>query len=265
MIYKITHSTKYTYTEPVSACHNYLHLGPRDSALQKCEYHRVVVHPVPADRDKCDDYFGNHVEYFSIHQPHRRLTVTATSRVRVEAPPPDVNASPPWEDIVEQLRTDRSPDSLNASQFTAGSPRIPLNSNSSLLRGTATNGDLDMADDAQAAIEIRRYAIESFTPGRPLLEAAQELNARIHADFAYDSKATTLNTPLWIAFKQRRGVCQDFAHVGVACLRSLGLAARYVSGYLRTDPPPGKPRMVRRGCFARLVLALLRLARLDRS
>lgn len=221
MKYKITHTTHYDYTEAVSICHNQVRLTPRDTLYQSCDFHRLEIKPT-AERDgRRNDYFGNRVDAFSIHKPHSSLTVTATSRVTVK-PLPSLaeTASPPWEAVAKKLREQTTPDVLDAYQFVFDSPLVAR--------------DRPLAD----------YAQPCFPPGCPILQAARELTRRIHRDFVYDSQATTVNTPLRQVFQQRRGVCQDFAHVQIGCLRSLGLAARYVSGYLRTEPPPGQARLV---------------------
>jgi len=221
MLYKITHTTKYAYTDPVSICRNQVRLTPRQLATQKCKSHRLEIKPSPARRERGNDYFGNRVYSFSIHRPHRVLTVTATSRVEVQpAPVPDLEETERWERVREMLQGDRSPAGLADYQFAFDSPLV--------------------AHDA----ELATFARESFPAGRPVLAGARDLTARIHDGFRYDPKATTVHTPLREVLKKRRGVCQDFAHVQIGCLRSLGLAARYISGYLRTEPPPGKPRLV---------------------
>lgn len=221
MQYKITHTTRYDYTEAVSICHNQVRLTPRDTLYQSCDFHRLEIKPT-AERDgRRNDYFGNRVDAFSIHKPHSSLTVTATSRVTVKPLPNFAEAaSPPWESVAKKLREQTTPDVLDAYQFVFDSPLVAR--------------DRALAEYAQA----------SFPPGCPVLQATRQLTSRIHRDFVYDSQATTVNTPLRQVFQQRRGVCQDFAHVQIGCLRSLGLAARYVSGYLRTEPPPGQARLV---------------------
>lgn len=221
MHYKITHSTRYAYTEAVPVCHNLVHLAPRDGRSQTCEQHRLLIHPTPVSRARRKDYFGNHVDYFSIQEAHRGLTVTSTSRVRVNPlPTVDPSDTPSWESVVGAFREDRGPQSLDAIQYCFDSPYIRVSST--------------LAD----------YARQSFTPKRPILEAALDLNHRIHSDFTYDAKATTVKSKAEQVLQGRRGVCQDFAHVAIASLRSLGIPGRYVSGYLRTMPPPGKPRLV---------------------
>jgi len=167
------------------------------------------------------DYFGNTLSFFTVEEPHKVLIVEAKSKVKIDGQTsPAPGLSRPWEESAGSLAADRSEEGLAAYQFQFASPRVRLNK------------------------EFASYALESFTPARPMREALMELTARINADFRFDSKATTVRTPPEEVFKKRHGVCQDFAHVEIACLRSIKVAARYVSGYLRTHPPPGKPRMV---------------------
>ncbi len=214
MNYTVTHTTKYTYSDAVPVCHNVVHLEPRPLPSQKYHDFRMLVHPEPFDIRSGKDSFGNNETYFSIEQAHLGLTVTAVSRIEV-VPTDRQYESPAWEEIVEQLKTPKQEELLEASVFA-----FPT-SHTSVLP------------------EIREYAEVSFTPGRPVFEASQELTSRIHEDFQYDPRATNVSTPIMDVFASRRGVCQDFAHLQLACFRSLGLAAKYVSGYLRTFPPPG--------------------------
>jgi transglutaminase-like putative cysteine protease len=166
------------------------------------------------------DYFGNLLCFFTVQEPHRELLVEARSEVTVldesTSGPQD---SPQWEEAVQRISTDRSPEGLQAYQFRFESPRIKLRP------------------------EFAAYGLQSFTPQRPMREALLDLTARIHNDFSFDSKVTNVRTTTEEVFRKRRGVCQDFAHFQIACLRSLNLPARYVSGYLRTHPPPGQPRL----------------------
>jgi transglutaminase-like putative cysteine protease len=159
--------------------------------------------------------------HFSISEPHRALDVVATSVVEITpVPPPLPELSPAWEGVVERLYSDRRRDVLDAFQMTFESPHIGKSE------------------------DFLEFARPAFAPGRPVLEAVSALSGRIHSEFAYDNKSTDISTPLAQVLEQKRGVCQDFAHLMIACLRSLGLAARYVSGYLLTHPPPGKPKLV---------------------
>ena len=221
MTYLISHTTKYTYSEAVPVCHNEVRLSPRETGWQRCRAHVLTIHPEPASRGRRMDYFGNTVDYFSIHVAHRNLAVTSSSRVELaSAESPDIGATPAWEQVAEQLAGPGRIRLLDTLQYVYPSPSVLPNP------------------------QLREYALASFPPGRPIGEAARELTARLHRDFAYDTRATTIHTPLDDVFRLRRGVCQDFAHVQIGCLRSLGLAARYVSGYLRTLPPAGRPRLV---------------------
>jgi transglutaminase-like putative cysteine protease len=221
MKYRVTHTTTYSYTEPVPICHNQVYLTPRDLPHQTCRLHKLIIKPRPATMGKRWDYFGNQLNYFSLHDGHHRLTVTAHSKVVIRprrARNPAESA--PWEQVVEGLRHDTTLAGLDAYQFVFDSPYVA------------------------ASPELAAYTRISFQSARPLLDAVLDLNRRVHTDFRYDTTATTVNTPLGEVFRIRRGVCQDLAHVQIGCLRSIGLAARYVSGYLRTIPPAGRPRLV---------------------
>jgi transglutaminase-like putative cysteine protease len=220
MDYKITHTTVYSYTETVPICHNEVHLTPREHPRQKRLSSRLAVRPQPTTIETLLDYFGNHVSFFTVEVGHERLTVTASSRVRVSEPPPVLPNTTSWESIRDRLAVDRSPACLDACQFAFDSPHV------------ATSP------------EIASFAAESFSPGRPWLEGLLHLTRRIHTEFRYDQTATTISTPLDEVLQLRRGVCQDFAHLEIGCLRSLGLPARYVSGYLVTSPPSGQPRLI---------------------
>jgi transglutaminase-like putative cysteine protease len=221
MTYRVTHTTTYVYSEPVTLCHNLVHLTPRDGPRQSCRHHQLLVSPLPAVSKGRTDFFGNHVTFFTVQEPHQKLAVTARSITQIT--PffvPDPAATPPWERVRELLASDTSAHGLESYQFAFDSPYVRTNA------------------------ELADYAAPSFTGGRPLLEAMLDLTRRIHRDFRYDHTATTVATPLYEVLKGRRGVCQDFAHLAIGCVRSLGLAARYVSGYLLTNPPPGQVRLV---------------------
>lgn len=220
MRYNIRHTTIYAYTDPVPVCHNLVHLAPRDTPAQSCREHRVAIDPQPSVRAKRRDYFGNDIEIFSIQEAHESLSVTAMSLVDVSSPVLKVGVkTPPWENVVAEIPANSRPPGLAVYFLTLPSPRIRLS--------TA------LAD----------YARPSFPAGRPVFDAVRDFTARIHNDFTFDAKATTVTTPPEELLELRRGVCQDFAHLQIACLRSLGLAARYVSGYVATTPPPGMPRL----------------------
>lgn len=221
MKYRITHTTKYVFSEPVPVCHNEVCLTPREGRRQHSESHRLMITPEPgALRDRVD-YFGNRLTNFTVFNTYQSLNVSAVTRLDVApATSHDARASMTWEAIRDKLRSDRTRDGLANYQYAFESSRV------------------------RATPKARDYAVASFSPGRSIIEAALDLTRRIHEDFQYDPKATTVNTPLDAVLETQRGVCQDFAHVQIACLRSLGLAARYVSGYLRTYPPPGKARLI---------------------
>jgi len=221
MIYKIVHRTTYKYKYPVSMGSHVACLKPRTLSRHRVAQSELQIVPSPAVMTERFDYFGNHQHFFTIEEPHQELIVESRSRVVMEETAFDPHlASPPWEEVVRNLPEDLSPEALEAYQFRFESPRIRLRP------------------------EFARYAQQSFLPGRPMVEALLDLTSRIHREFRFDSKVTTVRTPIEEVFRKKRGVCQDFAHIQIACLRSINLPARYVSGYLRTNPPPGKPRMV---------------------
>jgi transglutaminase-like putative cysteine protease len=221
MTYRVNHTTTYVYSEPVTLCHNLVHLMPREGPRQSCRHHQLLVTPLPAVTKTRTDFFGNHVTFFTVQEPHQKLAVTARSVAQVAAfTSPDPAATPPWDQARQLMRADLSPEGLAAYQFAFDSPYI------------------------KASPDLADYAGPSFTAYRPLLDAVLDLTRRIHHDFRYDHTATNLATPLHEVLQVRRGVCQDFAHLQIGCLRSMGLAARYVSGYLLTNPPPGQQRLV---------------------
>jgi transglutaminase-like putative cysteine protease len=218
----VVHETAYDYDEPVTTSHHEIHISPRDDGGgQVCLEHEIVISPTPAVMRARSDYFDNRTWYFGIHESHRALRVVAKSVVQVGVGAASLpSSSAPWEQVRDRVARDKRRDVLRAYAFTFDSPFV------------------------HASPELAELALPSFPPGRPLLEATVDLTGRIFADFAYDPTATQISTPLSEVLKHRRGVCQDFAHLQIGCLRSLGLPARYVSGYLLTRPPPGKPRLV---------------------
>jgi transglutaminase-like putative cysteine protease len=221
MIYRVRHVTTYDYEDPVSVSHHILRLTPHNSLRQTCRQTGIMIAPQPIDTSRHVDYFGNATIAFTLLEPHDRLVVEATSELEVNALAlPDFAGSPHWESVRDSLPFARTDEELNAYQFVFDSTRV------------------------EGRPELAEYARESFPEGRPLLEAVLDLTRRINHDFRFDTKATEVSTPVETFFEKRRGVCQDFSHLQIACMRSLGLPARYVSGYLRTLPPPGKPRLV---------------------
>lgn len=217
----ISHVTHYDYASRVDLAMHLLHLQPLSRADQQLEDFRLDIDP-PATRNQASlDYFGNPQHHLTLTTPHHALTVRAESRVRrLAATTPKPSASPAWESVRAAMRYRAGQPWLPAAEFCFPSAFVPLHP------------------------AFQAYAQLEFTPGRPLLEAAIGLMARIHHEFTYATASTDLTTPALEAFSRRQGVCQDFAHIMIACLRSLGLPARYVSGYLLTQPPPGQPRLL---------------------
>jgi transglutaminase-like putative cysteine protease len=220
MLYRVTHVTAYAYEEPVSISHNETRVAPRRTPGQIPRRTQLLVEPAPVVLAQDVDYFGNNMHFFSLEESHQKLSVTAVSEVDVLGiEPPAAALTPTWESVHEAVRRDRSFNGLEAFGYTFDSP---------FVRGEP---------------ELVEYARESFKPGRPVLEAAFELTKRIYGDFKYEPGVTSIATPLAEVMRARRGVCQDFAHLQIAMLRSFGLPARYVSGYVRTHPAPGRPRL----------------------
>jgi transglutaminase-like putative cysteine protease len=222
MIYRISHRTTYKYAYPVSVGDHVACLKPRSFPPQnQLLLNTLEIRPTPTTFTERIDYFGNLLCFFTVQEPHRELIVEAKSEVVVNGTA-ELTAltSLPWEESSQSLALDHSPEGLAAYQFQFESPRIRLRP------------------------EFAAYALQSFTARRPMREALIDLTARIHRDFRFDARVTTVRTPIEEVFKKRRGVCQDFAHLQIACLRSINLPARYVSGYLRTYPPPGRPRLI---------------------
>ena len=211
--------------QAVSIGHNKAWLEPREVPNQTVESFVLRIQPEPSIRSRKIDYFGNPVSIFSFNEGYDVLAVTATSFLTVNEHQNwdhgiDFLNSPPWETIRDQLKQHPTPDDLNALEFAFSSPR------------------------SMWCDQIHEYAAVSFQPTRPIVAALYDLTQRIHKDFIYDPRATTVSTPTQEVFRLRRGVCQDFAHLQISMLRSLGLAARYISGYLRTYPAEGQPRLV---------------------
>jgi transglutaminase-like putative cysteine protease len=219
--YRVVHRTEYEYGSPVAESFSEAWMLPRELPIQHCEDRRLRILPVPATYGEHDDFFGNRVAAFTHHTPHRRLVVEAESVVDTQpAAPPDLLARASWESVRQRLHHDPDPECLLARQFVLDSPLVPI---------TAA---------------LRDYATVSFPAGRPLVEAVRDLSSRIHRDFTYESGVTTLTTRANEALDRRVGVCQDFSQVFLGGVRALGLAGRYVSGYLETHPPDGQEKLV---------------------
>ena len=217
--YRVSHRTTYEYSGPVEQSYNEAHLRPRATDRQQCDFHTLEIDPEPTSRSEYVDSFGNTVTTFMVEGGFERLSVTATSDVTVyQTPPPP--PSLPWESAQWLLDIDRQAGSRDARPYRAPSRLVP------------------------ASPELAEYALPSFGAGRPLVDAVVDLAGRIHRDFVYEPGFTSVTTPLLDVLEYRRGVCQDFAHLAVGCVRSIGLAARYVSGYIETIPPAGQPRLL---------------------
>lgn len=222
MKYRVQHTTVYHYADIVSMCHNEARLMPINTYAQNCVSSKLIIEPSPADYRERNDFFGNKVSYFAIQQPHRNLTVTALSEVHTNIAQRELDKSEAiaCKDVATHLRTQMDAESLDARQYVLNSPMVA------------------------ADRELEEYAQRSFARNRPVIDAVYDLMERIHRDFVYDPGFTTLATPLQEVLKHRRGVCQDFAHLAIGCIRSQGMAARYASGYIETHPPPGQSKLI---------------------
>ena len=223
MNYTVIHETVYSYESPVVLSQQLLHLTPRVLDFQRLGAHRIEVQPAPAETATREDYFGNPVMQVMLAAPHSSLGVRAESSIEVaprRAPGRGLKCGESWEQLRDRLRQGGGAAQLEPLQYLFESPHV------------------------ECFRDLAVYAKPSFGKGRDLLEAALDLTRRIHADFRFDPKATSVSTPLREVLAKRRGVCQDFAHFMTGCLRTLGLPARYVSGYILTSPPPGKPRLI---------------------
>ncbi len=223
--YVVVHETSYTYEHPVNLSRQIVHLMPRSLPWQVCRSHRLEITPEPEIVSIGVDAFGNPTRALNIEDDHESLVVRAESWVDVtERVHPDDAATPPWDAVRARLA------------YLAGRPPQPadLEATRFLFESTRVRNKRELAAWTSAC----------FPPGTPLLVGVRALMNRIHRELVFDPKATTVSTPVMEVFERRRGVCQDFAHLMLSCLRSIGLAARYVSGYLLTRPPPGRPRLV---------------------
>jgi len=222
MEYQVTHTTEYLYQQPVSLCYNIAKLLLRDHNNQVCKSTSVSITPTPDILEEYEDYFGNKVIYFAIQKEHSQLTVTIQSQVeKLMEPVPTLNfyKDMPWEEARELIQAPGD-ENFIARQY------VPA------------------TEFTEITPEILQYSKASFTPGRSVYEVAKDIMQRIHDDFEFDPGFTTVATPVEKVMEVKKGVCQDFAHVAIACIRSAGLAARYVSGYLETLPPAGKEKLI---------------------
>lgn len=223
MKYQVRHITQYHYSAPVSLCYNMAHLLPRDTAYQNCLNQHISITPTPSYQREGQDYFGNQTFYFSIEDPHTTLAIDVVSDMHINSR----NRSEWVEfnnmtcgDLRQQLNIPETPELRLAKEFVFDSPNV------------------------QSSPALRDYAAQLFADEQPLLAALQNFTQKIFDEFTFDPNATTVATPLEQVLAQRSGVCQDFAHLAIGCLRSVGLPARYMSGYLETLPPPGEEKLV---------------------
>ncbi|MDF7798313.1 transglutaminase family protein [Pontiellaceae bacterium B1224] len=219
MIYHLRHLTSFRYTQPVTFVYNTLHLKPRELPWQKVRTFEIDIEPNPVVQTERLDYFGNTATFFMIQSPHDAMKVLTKSIIEIFPRPPASGSGIPWESARQTMRTDTTPLGLDAYQYSFASLY------------------------AKPLEEARTYALPSCRPGMTIHAVAMELMTRIDTDFTFDPKATTVATPVTEVLQNRRGVCQDFAHLMVSCLRSVGIAARYMSGYIQTVPPPGQARL----------------------
>jgi transglutaminase-like putative cysteine protease len=221
MMYRVKHVTTYRYGDPVLLAHHMAHLVPRQTPHQTCLRTQLRITPHPSELDESGvDYYGNPTAFFGLRDPHGTLTVQVSSKVEVRSRElPAADYGDPWEGPRDSLAGLSGETLVEVADFCFDSPFVAIST------------------------DIRAYAEVSFVKGRPLMGCLLDLNKRIRNEFAYDPTATTLATPLSEVLEQKRGVCQDFAHLFIACARSVGLPARYVSGYLLTRPPPGKQKL----------------------
>ncbi|MBV4486419.1 transglutaminase family protein [Pseudomonas sp. SWRI153] len=222
--YQIFHDTSYHYDSPVSLAQQLAHLWPRECTWQRCTERQLQISPEPTVRRDELDVFGNPLTRLAFERPHDQLQVNARLTVEVLTRPVlDFNRSPPWELTRDALSYSSRPmpaDLLEACRYRFQSPYVHLK---------------------RSFVE---FSQSCFAPAQPLLLGVQALMQKIFSEFTFDAEATQVATPLVEVLERRRGVCQDFAHLMLACVRSRGLAARYVSGYLLTQPPPGQPRLI---------------------
>lgn len=220
MKYRIVHNTAYSSADAISVGHNEAWLTPRNTARQNVLSHHIEIQPQPSARSTLTDYFGNTVTQFIFNQGYESLKISAIDEVEILEGEEEADPGPAWESVLADLRAHQTPETLSAFEFTFSSPRCRMSP------------------------EFAEYGRSACPPGCPIRHVLTELLQKFHDEFHYDSKATTVSTPVEQVFRSRRGVCQDFSHLMISVFRSLGFAARYVSGYLRTISPPGKPRLI---------------------
>jgi transglutaminase-like putative cysteine protease len=218
--YRVTHTTRYGYDEAIPLSHNVVRLRPREHAKQACLQHELILQPAPAVKNDGFDYFGNHVTWFSLQEPHTGLKIAAESMVEVALPAAlDLDHGPSWENALYTLASSTDRDTLAAREYAFESAYVPWSP------------------------DLAEYARPSFPSDQPFLKCVMDLTGRIHSDFKFLAGSTKIDTPVMDVYHSGEGVCQDFAHLQICCLRSRGFSARYVSGYIATTPPPGQERL----------------------
>lgn len=223
MRYRVRHITEYTYGAPVSLCYNMAHLLPRDTRNQRCLNQKIQINPPPVYQNEGEDYFGNQTFYFSIQEAHKKLVIDVSTDfeiVPMDAYQQQTLPAMTCGELRQLLSTPNTPELRMAKEYLLDSPQIRRSS------------------------ELQAYAESTFHDDAPIIEAALNFTHKIFTEFKFDPNTTTVATPLEQVLKQRSGVCQDFAHLAIGCLRSVGIPARYMSGYLETLPPPGQEKLV---------------------
>jgi transglutaminase-like putative cysteine protease len=222
MRYTVKHITEYIYGDRVSHCYNLAHMIPRNTQRQVCLSTKMDISPLPAYKSKNEDYFGNFAYHFEIQKPHKKLTITAVSDIETRAQSSSFNLDfgVTCREARQLLSSSTRQDILFSKEFLLNTPMV------------------------SASEELREYAAPLFDDNRPLLSAVMALTSKIYTEFDYSPLATSVATPLSEVLKARKGVCQDFAHLQIACLRALGFPAKYISGYLETVPAQGQERLV---------------------
>ncbi|MAY42208.1 MULTISPECIES: transglutaminase family protein [unclassified Neptuniibacter] len=222
MIYRIRHITEYTYNRPVSLCYNQAHLLPRSTDNQICQNMQVNITPKPDYFSQREDYFGNNCFYFSLQKHHKKLVIDVTTEIdtQSERASLDLDLGKTCSQVKQELELSTLPEVIEAKEFLLDSPMIKISS------------------------ELKDYAQELFDENRPLCSAVRALTTKIFNEFKYDPSSTNVATPLHEALEKKSGVCQDFAHIAIGCLRAMGYPARYISGYLETLPPPGEEKLI---------------------
>lgn len=225
MKYRVRHLTQYQYESKVNTCYNRAHLLPRETSSQLVGNPRVVIYPTPSAGNRRIDYFGNRVYHFSIQEPHESLSIQVTTDITLKNQRMDFGEQLGYGNTCQQVQEalsdpNATTQTLYAREFLLNSPMI------------------------KSSPELRGYALDCFASDKPFLSAVMELTHKIYTEFEYDPGVTDVATPLADVMAHKRGVCQDFAHLAIGCLRSLGFAARYISGYLETVPPPGTEKLV---------------------